>query len=101
MRHQKAAPACPLPGVQRSCRKHRLRSESDPKRSSSLFADVGGAEAHSGLILAARITLPHFSVSSAINLPKSLGEPGSGVPPRAASRALKTGSARAALISAL
>ena len=28
----------------------------------------------------ARITLPHFSVSSAMNLPKSAGEPGSGVP---------------------
>jgi hypothetical protein len=35
---------------------------------------------HAGLMLAARITLPHFSVSSAMNLPKSAGEPGSGVP---------------------
>ena len=30
---------------------------------------------HSGLMLAARITLPHFSVSSAMSLPKSAGEP--------------------------
>jgi hypothetical protein len=29
----------------------------------------------SDLILAARITWPHFSVSSAMNLPKSAGEP--------------------------
>jgi hypothetical protein len=32
---------------------------------------------HSGLMFAARITLAHFSVSSAISLPKSAGEPGS------------------------
>src|SRR6476661_9706815 len=32
---------------------------------------------HSGLMLAARTTLPHFSVSSAMSLPKSAG-----VPPR-------------------
>src|SRR5260221_5005792 len=41
---------------------------------------------HSGLILAARITLPHFSLSSAINFPKSAGEAASAVPPRLASR---------------
>jgi hypothetical protein len=43
---------------------------------------------HSGLMLAARITLPHFSVSSAISLPKSAGEPASTVPPRSARPAL-------------
>ena len=32
-------------------------------------------QSHCALMLAARITLPHFSVSSAINLPKSAGEP--------------------------
>jgi hypothetical protein len=37
-----------------------------------------------GLMLAARITLAHFSVSSAMCLPKSLGEPGSTVPPSSA-----------------
>ena len=31
-------------------------------------------------MLAERITLPHFAVSPAINLPKSAGEPGSTVP---------------------
>ena len=30
---------------------------------------------HSALMLAARMTLPHFSVSSAMSLPKSAGEP--------------------------
>src|SRR5262245_52019128 len=51
---------------------------------------------HSGLMLAVRITLPHFSVSSAMWLPKSVGEPGDTVPPRSASLAFILGSARAA-----
>src|SRR5262245_7623884 len=29
LRHQEAIPSCPLPGMKRACRKHRLRSESD------------------------------------------------------------------------
>src|SRR4051812_28558112 len=33
-------------------------------------------------MLAARITLAHFSVSAAINLPKSTGEPASTMPPK-------------------
>src|SRR5262249_26793126 len=37
---------------------------------------------YSGLMLAARITLPHFSISSAMSFPKSAGEPGSGVLPK-------------------
>ena len=37
--------------------------------------------AYSALMLAARITLPHFSVSSAMSLPKSAGEPGSAYRP--------------------
>ena len=49
----------------------------------------------SGLMLAARTTLPHFSVSSAMSFPKSAGEPGSTAPPRSASCALILGSARA------
>jgi hypothetical protein len=46
-------------------------------------------------------TFPHFSVSSAISLPKSAGVPGSTVPPKSARRALILGSARAVLISLL
>src|SRR5712671_5846337 len=44
--------------------------------------------------------LAHFSVSSAMSLPKSAGEPGSGTP-KSASRAFIFGSTRAALISLL
>src|SRR5215475_4013778 len=46
-------------------------------------------------------TLPHFSVSSAISLPNSAGDPGSATPPRSARRASILGSARPALISVL
>ena len=35
----------------------------------------GADRPHSALMLAARITLAHFSVSSAMSLPKSAGEP--------------------------
>src|SRR5262249_38730380 len=55
----------------------------------------------SGLMLAAWITLPHFSISSAISFPKSAGEPGSGVLPKLASREFIFGSAKAALTSLL
>src|SRR5262249_41403770 len=55
----------------------------------------------STLMLAARITLAHFSVSSAISFPNSAGESASAAPPRSASRALILGSARPALISLL
>src|SRR5262249_12626790 len=55
----------------------------------------------SALMLRARITLPHFSVSSAMCLPKSAGEPGSTVPPRSASRGFMLGPATPALISLL
>src|SRR5262249_30701894 len=66
------------------------------------FYEISTADrAHSALMLAARITLPHFSVSSAMSLPKSAGEPASAVPPRSASRAFILGSARGALISLL
>ena len=58
-------------------------------------------KAYSALMLAARITLPHFSVSSAMSLPKSAGEPASAMPPRSARCAFNLGSARPALISLL
>src|SRR5262249_34536126 len=56
---------------------------------------------HSGLMLAARITLPHFSTSSAMSLPKSAGEPGRTVAPSSAIRDFMLGSLRAAFISLL
>src|SRR5215510_14750899 len=62
---------------------------------------VDSGRAYSGLMPANLTTLAHFSVSSAISLPKSAGGPGSGVPPRSANRAFVRGSARIALISLL
>src|SRR5215831_5836501 len=56
---------------------------------------------HSGLILAARTTCPHFSVSPTMSLPKSAGEPTSTVAPKSESLVLIFGSTRAALISLL
>src|SRR5437879_8240734 len=47
-----------------------------------------GLPDQSALMLRARMTLPHFSVSSAMNLPNSAGDIGIGTPPRSASRAL-------------
>src|SRR5260370_31484005 len=52
---------------------------------------------HSGLRPANFTTLAHFSVSAAMSIPKSAGEPGSGVPPKSASRALNLGSVEARL----
>src|SRR5262249_58429227 len=60
-----------------------------------------GLPHQSALMLAARITLPHFSVSSAMSLPKSAGVNASVVTPKSARRALNFGFARAALISLL
>src|SRR5262249_26654738 len=56
---------------------------------------------HSALIPANFTTLPHFSVSSAMSVAKSAGEPVITVPPRSAIRLPICGSARAALISLL
>jgi hypothetical protein len=41
---------------------------------------------HSALMLAARITFDHFSVSSAVSTPKSAGDPASTLPPMKASK---------------
>src|SRR5215475_13132613 len=57
--------------------------------------------AQSGLMLAARMTLPHFSLSAAMSSPKSAGDPGRSSPPCSASFAFIVGSASAALISLL
>ena len=64
-----------------------------------LRADDG--RAHTGLIVAVRITLRHLSVSSATSFAKSPGEPGSAMPLCSESRALILGSAKLALISRL
>ena len=63
--------------------------------------NVGPGADYSALMLAARTTLAHFSVSSAMNLPNSAGEVWNTVLPRSANRAFITGLASAALISML
>src|SRR5262249_40987042 len=72
--------------------------------SSALFAErtlrMSRAFAyHSGLMLAARITLRHFSVSSAMSLAKSAGDPAWMRNPRSSYFALISDRARDALIS--
>src|ERR1019366_3056335 len=59
----------------------------------------GRSYGHSALRWAARTTFAHFSVSSAMNLPNSVGVIRIGVPPRSAKRCFIRGSARPALIS--
>src|SRR5262245_7672453 len=56
---------------------------------------------YSGLMFANFTTLPHFSVSSVISLPKSAGEPGRTVSPISAIRAFILGSARTSLMTLL
>ena len=60
-----------------------------------------GAVPHCSLMFAARITLPHFSVSSAMCLPNSAGELGNTELLNSASRAFVLGSARIAVVSLL
>src|SRR5262249_52379965 len=84
---------------------HSLTAAQCHERSLPLFAERVlrniGSGYQSALMLRARMTLPHFSVSSAMSLPKSAGETTSGVTPKTASRAFILGSARPALISLL
>src|SRR5215472_773915 len=56
---------------------------------------------HWGSMPANLTTLAHLTVSSAMSLPKSAGDPGNTMPPRAARRDSILGSANAALISPL
>src|SRR5215469_4296307 len=61
----------------------------------------GGMRSYSALMLAPRITFPHFSVSSTTNLLNSSDAIALGSTPKARSRALKVESARPELISLL
>src|SRR5256886_14432055 len=63
--------------------------------------DPAANEPHSALMLNAWITLPHFSVSSAMNFPNAADVIDIGSTPKLASRALMRGSATTALISLL
>src|SRR5262245_39063395 len=75
---------------------HRQHVESDSRNGS-----YGMSADHSGLMLAARTTFAHFSVSSPRSLLYSAGESARGVLPRSTIRALIRGSARLALIARL
>src|SRR5262245_20718591 len=62
--------------------------------------NVGGLRPrHCGLMPANFTTLAHFSVSSAMNWPKSAGEPANTAHPKSVRRVFMVESARAALIS--
>src|SRR5215469_16960548 len=84
--HSPAEFQCPLSGVKRTLPEPAPMSAFDPKRTlaspKSRNGCYGisdhGCPGYSGLMLAARITLPHFYVSSAINFPKSVGVIGIG-----------------------
>ena len=65
------------------------------------WGGIGKLPGHSGFMPENLITLAHFSPSSTRSLPKSAGEPGSTVPPKAATRPFSLGSASPALISVL
>ena len=60
------------------------RTLASPKSRNAIYGISGWP--YSGFMLAVRITLPHFSVSSAMSLPKSAGEPASTRLPRSALR---------------
>ena len=62
---------------------------------------LGGRNDQSALTPANLTTLPHLSVSSAMNFPNSRAEVGNAVLPRSAKRACITGLASATLISLL
>src|SRR5580704_1026143 len=62
-------------------------------------ADSRRIELYSGLRFANLTTLPHFSISAAMKLPKSAGEPVITMAPNSASLPLSTESVSAALVS--
>jgi hypothetical protein len=72
-----------------------------PAADRSYSALIVGRPDQSALAPVALTTLAHFSVSPAMNSPKSAGEPDDAVPPKSAKRDLILGSARIALISLL
>ncbi len=62
-------------------------------------ADHPQGQSYSGLRFANLTTLPHFSISAAMNFAKSAGEPVITIAPNSASFPTSTGSASAALVS--
>src|SRR6516162_3815839 len=77
------------------------RANAHPNHSFVLPGTSARGTYYSALMFAVRITLPHLSVSSTMNLRKSPADPISAVAPRSESRALILGSASAAFVSRL
>src|SRR5262249_35054189 len=75
------------------------RAGKDPRN--GCYRTSGGRTRYSGLMLAVRITMAHFSVSATTSLLKSEGDPGNTSAPSSAKRAFSVGCARPALISLL
>src|SRR5262249_2373226 len=91
-----------LPGTHCSERHgYSITSSAPAIRLTGVMEDLPGLPDQSALTPANFTTLPHFSVSSTMSLPKSLGEPVSAMPPRSASSAFILGSATPASISLL
>src|SRR5262249_5025433 len=88
-------------GPDRAARPCRLLGTSRRIRKKNVMECLVGAVSHSGLMLAVRITLLHFSVSLTMKVSKSAEEPANMALPRSERRACTWGSARIALISLL
>src|SRR6516225_3659205 len=78
---------------------HGLTTAGGAIRGTRFMEYLAGMLLHSGLMFAERITLAHFSVSSAMNLPKSAGVIDFGTLPMPANCVINLGSARAASIA--
>src|SRR5262245_9587197 len=78
---------------------HGLTTAGGAVRITKRYGMSRGDQPYSGLILAVFITLPHFSVSSVMNFPKSAGERACTSPPSSESLALILGSVSPALIA--
>src|SRR5262249_43635950 len=91
----------PISDIGSAIRSPRRCGPAPPIRRTGVMEDLPVLPDQSALTPANFTTLPHFSVSSTMSLPKSLGEPVSAMPPRSASRAFILGSATPASISLL
>ncbi len=92
-------PSEPGNGGERRGTTRQMQKFSAGKFHNSSRCNAASATLHSGLMLAARITLPHFSVSSAMSLTNSTAVVGIGSTAKSARRALMAASANTALVS--
>src|SRR5207245_10661616 len=78
--------------------RERRRRHSERDSRNGRYGTWADARPYSALMLTARTTLPHFSVSSATTLLKSTGEPGNSVPQGSSSADLRFASSSAAFV---